>query len=178
MQVELRQANIALDAHRALSLKDAAGAEVEVVAGHVWLTMDGDLRDIFLVPGESHSIERRGLTAELAQADATALPYASETFDAVVHYGAINQFGDGMQAAIDEILRVTKAGGLVVLLDEGLPDEKRDGWWGRLLIRQNPLFASHPPMHLLPQGSSPQVRWVVRGLFYEIRLRKPAAPGA
>ena len=53
---------LALDAHRALSLKDAAGAEVEVVAGHVWLTMDGDLRDIFLVPGESHSIERRGLT--------------------------------------------------------------------------------------------------------------------
>ena len=62
MQVELRQANIALDAHRALSLKDAAGAEVEVVAGHVWLTMDGDLRDIFLVPGESHSIGRDGLT--------------------------------------------------------------------------------------------------------------------
>jgi hypothetical protein len=62
MQVELRQANIALDAHRALSLTDAVGAEVEVVAGHVWLTTDGDLRDIFLAPGEAHSIERPGLT--------------------------------------------------------------------------------------------------------------------
>ena len=62
MQVELRQANIALDAHRVLSLTDAAGAEIEVVAGHVWLTTAGDLRDIFLVPGESHSIERSGLT--------------------------------------------------------------------------------------------------------------------
>src|SRR5262245_41719205 len=62
MQVELRQANIALDAHRVLSLTDAAGAEVAVVAGHVWLTTDGDLRDIFLAPGEAHSIERPGLT--------------------------------------------------------------------------------------------------------------------
>ena len=62
MQVELREANIALDAHRVLSLTDAAGAEVEVVTGHVWLTTDGDLRDIFLVPGESHSIVRSGLT--------------------------------------------------------------------------------------------------------------------
>jgi DUF2917 family protein len=62
MQVELRQANITLDAHRVLSLTDAAGAEVEVVTGHVWLTTDGDLRDIFLVPGESHSIVRSGLT--------------------------------------------------------------------------------------------------------------------
>jgi hypothetical protein len=70
---------------------------------------------------------------------------------------------------------VTKPGGLVVLLDEGLPPSRRTGWWGRLLIRKNPLFASHPPVHLLPPGSAPEVRWVVRGLFYEIRLRKPAA---
>jgi hypothetical protein len=62
MQVELRQANIALDAHRALSLTDAAGAEVEVVAGHVWLTTDGDLRDFFLVPGDAYRIGRDGLT--------------------------------------------------------------------------------------------------------------------
>jgi ubiquinone/menaquinone biosynthesis C-methylase UbiE len=132
-----------------------------------------------LVLGKARSFaRRRGIAVALAQADAAALPYATATFDAVVHYGALNQFGDGTKAAIDEILRVTKPGGLVVLLDEGLPASRRDGWWGRLLIRKNPLFASHPPVHLLPPGSRPEVRWVVRGLFYEIRLRKPAAPGA
>jgi ubiquinone/menaquinone biosynthesis C-methylase UbiE len=119
---------------------------------------------------------RRGLAVEVQQADAVALPYADASFDAVVHYGAINQFGDGMKAATDEIFRVTKPGGLVVLLDEGLPADRRDGWWGRFLIRRNPMFASQPPLHLLPPGSAPEVRWVVRGLFYEIRLRKPSAP--
>jgi hypothetical protein len=62
MQIALTQANIALEAHHAMTLTDAAGAEVGVLAGQVWLTMDGDLRDIFLRPGEVHSIERGGLT--------------------------------------------------------------------------------------------------------------------
>lgn len=62
MNMQLRQANIALDAHRAMSLNDAEGAEVRVLGGHVWLTTDGDARDIFLAPGEVHAIERNGLT--------------------------------------------------------------------------------------------------------------------
>lgn len=62
MQIELRQANISLGARRAMSLNDAAGALVACVTGQVWLTMDGDRRDIFLAPGEAHSIERGGLT--------------------------------------------------------------------------------------------------------------------
>jgi hypothetical protein len=62
MQIGLRQANISLAAHRALTLTDAAGAEVECVTGQLWLTMDGDRRDIFLAPGDAHNIERGGLT--------------------------------------------------------------------------------------------------------------------
>jgi hypothetical protein len=62
MQIGLRQANISLGARHAMSLNDAVGAEVACVTGQVWLTMDGDRRDIFLAPGEAHSIERAGLT--------------------------------------------------------------------------------------------------------------------
>ena len=62
MQIGLRQANISLGARRAMTLMDAAGAEVAVLTGQVWLTMDGDRRDIFLAPGDAHSIERGGLT--------------------------------------------------------------------------------------------------------------------
>lgn len=62
MQIGLRQANISLEARRALTLTDAAGAEVACLTGQVWLTMDGDRRDIFLEPGDVHSIERGGLT--------------------------------------------------------------------------------------------------------------------
>jgi phenylpyruvate tautomerase PptA (4-oxalocrotonate tautomerase family) len=62
MQMGLAHANIALEARHAMSLTDAAGAEVAVLKGQVWLTTDGDLRDIFLAPGEIHAIRRGGLT--------------------------------------------------------------------------------------------------------------------
>src|SRR5262245_7438526 len=62
MNMELTQANFALDAHRMMALTHAEGAEVKVLTGQVWLTMDGDLRDIFLAPGDAHRIGRDGLT--------------------------------------------------------------------------------------------------------------------
>src|SRR4030095_3178478 len=67
---------------------------------------------------------RLGAPVDLHQADASALPYADETFDAVVHYGALNQFGERTARAIEEILRVTKPGGGVVLLYEGPARER------------------------------------------------------
>jgi Protein of unknown function (DUF2917) len=62
MNMELTQANFVLDARRMMALTKAQGAEVKVLTGQVWLTMDGDRRDIFLEPGDAHSIERNGLT--------------------------------------------------------------------------------------------------------------------
>ena len=116
---------------------------------------------------------RHGLDVHVHQADALALPYADRFFDAVVHYGALNQFGSEKGRAIDEILRVTRPGGLVVLLDEGLAEERRRGLWGRVIMARNSLFASRPPLDLLPAEVTPQVRWVIAGMFYEIRFRTP-----
>jgi len=62
MQIALTQASITLERYHALSMTDAAGAEVEVRTGQVWLTMDGDARDILLAPGDTHAIQRDGLT--------------------------------------------------------------------------------------------------------------------
>jgi hypothetical protein len=62
MMIELTQAKIFLDPRRGISLTDAAGAAVKVLSGRVWLTMDGDRRDIVLPSGDAHTIERNGLT--------------------------------------------------------------------------------------------------------------------
>lgn len=62
MMIELTQAKIFLDPSRGISLTDAAGAAVKVLTGRVWLTMDGDRRDIVLPSGDTHTIERNGLT--------------------------------------------------------------------------------------------------------------------
>jgi len=117
---------------------------------------------------------RKHMTVDIHQADALNLPYADSCFDAVVHYGAINQFKSRQHRAIDEMVRVTKPGGTITILDEGIEPGKETTWWAKLAMRRNPLFASHPPLELLPKGVDPHVAWVLRGLFYEIIFRRPA----
>jgi len=115
---------------------------------------------------------RRQIKADIHQSSAFQLPYANECFDALIHYGAINQFGDSKHQAMDEIIRVTKPGGTIVILDEGIKPGNEDAWWARLLIWRNKLFASRPPLDLLPEGTHPQVEWAVHGIFYHIVFRK------
>lgn len=120
------------------------------------------------------TVERAGWqNVRLQQADAHRLPYLSKTFDAVIHFGAWNQLASP-DRALEEILRVTRPGGWVVLLDEGIEPKLRRTLWGSLLQWANPLFGCDPPIALLQAyGMRPEVRWVVRGMFYEVRFRTP-----
>ena len=118
---------------------------------------------------------RKNMMVDIHQADALNLPYADACFDAVVHYGAINQFENHQRRAINEMVRVTKSGGTIVILDEGIEPGKETTWWAKLLTWRNELFASRPPLELLPRGVDPQVEWVLRGLFYQIVFRKPSS---
>jgi len=62
MKIDLTQANIRLEPQRELSLVDAAGVEITCHRGAVWLTTEGDPRDIVLVAGDSHAVRRNGIT--------------------------------------------------------------------------------------------------------------------
>ena len=62
MKIDLTQANIRLEPRREFSLVDAAGVEITCLSGAVWLTMEGDLRDIVLTAGDSHAVRRNGVT--------------------------------------------------------------------------------------------------------------------
>ena len=57
-----------IDPRRGLTLSDAAGREVTCLTGTVWLTMEGDPRDVVLEAGASFVIDRDGLTILAAQA--------------------------------------------------------------------------------------------------------------
>jgi len=116
---------------------------------------------------------RHKLRVDLQQADALALPYEDRYFDAVVHSGAINQFGLAKRRAIDEMVRVTRPGGTVVIVDEGVA--RPQSWRGRLLTARNPLFASRPPVDLLPRAVDPHVEWIKGGLFWQLQFRTPAS---
>ena len=51
-----------LAAEELLGLEDIRGKRLRCVEGNVWLTLDHDLRDIFLAPGDSFVVDRGGAT--------------------------------------------------------------------------------------------------------------------
>ena len=67
-----RHATHKLAPGRALSLQDAFGRDVTCVEGCIWLTMQGDSRDVVVMRGETFAIDRNGLTVVVAP-DATVI---------------------------------------------------------------------------------------------------------
>lgn len=62
-------------------------------------------------------INKREWPIDLFLAMAESLPFKHETFDRVLHIGGINFFSDRKQS-IDEMIRVVRPGGKVVIADE------------------------------------------------------------
>lgn len=63
------------------------------------------------------NLRRWGMTAELFQGTAEALPFADNTFDCVYHVGGINYFSDPHLAVL-EMIRVAKPGTKLMIADE------------------------------------------------------------
>src|SRR5262249_9186015 len=84
--------------------------------------------------------------------DAAYLPFDNRQFDAVFHFGGLNEFGD-VPLALAEMTRVTKNGGKVVVGDEGVAPWLRDKLFGRMLINANPLYRHTPPLAALPENA-------------------------
>ena len=59
---DLLSAATSLAADSLMRLNDARGRKVLVIDGLVWVTQDGDPRDIFVRAGESFEFDRSGLT--------------------------------------------------------------------------------------------------------------------
>ena len=53
---------IALENETSVQVKPGTAVEIACVAGVLWVTQEGDLRDLFLAPGESLRLGGRGLT--------------------------------------------------------------------------------------------------------------------
>ncbi len=126
-----------------------------------------------MVKASARLARRRRRPVTVVEADAMQLPYPDETFDGVMHPGAINQFGDQRPKAMDEILRVTKPGGVIAIQDEGMSEAMAQTRFGRFLIKQNAMFLDPIPTELVPDGVDARVERVMAGLFYNIVFRKP-----
>lgn len=62
-------------------------------------------------------LNKRGWQVELFLAIAESLPFKNDIFDNILHIGGINFFSD-KKRAIDEMIRVARPGGKVVIADE------------------------------------------------------------
>jgi hypothetical protein len=71
MNIRLRSAPICLPQGQAALLDDARGARVHCRGGSVWVTQEGDRRDVVLEPGDSLVIERDGMAVVSALRDAS-----------------------------------------------------------------------------------------------------------
>lgn len=124
-------------------------------------------------------VARRKLASgsvEYVQSNASYLPFSDDAFDAAFHFGGINTFGE-VRRALEEMNRVVRVGGKVVVGDEAVAPWLRRRLYGRILVKANPLYRHRPPLDALPENASEtRVRWILGNAFYVIDFRVGAGP--
>ncbi len=132
---------------------------------------DGALVALDLSRGMLRQCRKRGdQRAFLVHGNAQYLPFADNSFDALFHFGGINQFNDP-SLAITEFVRVVKPGGLVSWGDEGFSPSFPDGWRKRMLVRASPGYLQpRPPIP--PTLSEVKTHEVFWGLGYLVVGRR------
>jgi SAM-dependent methyltransferase len=116
---------------------------------HGWMNLNADytgldLSETMLLQGQELMAQRQ-VPIELVLGDATRLPFANETFDIVLNYGALNGFTNP-KLALEEMARVAKPRALVLFLDEQLYEKA--SFVERLYFRK--VLSSHNVIHRCP----------------------------
>ena len=109
-----------------LSILDVSTGTANSLIRHGWLELKASIvgldYSLTMLKQAKQHLERNGVHADLVQADAAEIPIRDETFDVVLNYGALNGY-ENAGLALQEMLRVCKKGGTVVVFDEQLYPE-------------------------------------------------------
>jgi SAM-dependent methyltransferase len=162
-----------------LQVLDVSTGSCNSLYKHGWMSLDADytaidLSETMLKKGQD-LMAGRGITVDLVLGDALNLPFQSNSFDAVLNYGAINGMSDPVKA-IEEMTRVAKPGALLLFLDEQMyPEASRIE---RAYFRK--VLSSHNIIHHCPVESMPRDLEDVRvaqvyEFYYICTARKRAA---
>lgn len=132
-----------------LQLLDISTGTCNSLYRHGWMNLNADytgldLSETMLLQGQKLMAERQ-VPVELVLGDATRLPFANETFDIVLNYGALNGFTDP-KLALEEMARVAKPRALVLFLDEQLYEQAT--FVERLYFQK--VLSSHNVIHRCP----------------------------
>lgn len=103
---------------------------------------------------------------EYSISNACYLPFPDNYFNAIHHFGGLNTFSD-IKRTFEEINRVTKVGGRVVIGDESMPPWLRNTTFGKILMNSNPHYRFELPLECLPiSARDVRLRWIIGGVFY------------
>ncbi|MGD0967234.1 MAG: class I SAM-dependent methyltransferase [Candidatus Aquilonibacter sp.] len=105
---------------------------------------------------------------DISVANASYLPFADNTFDALFQFGGVGEFGD-IRRFFAEAVRVTRPGGRIVVGDESMPPWLRTTEFSKILTVTNPQYAAPVPLNDLPiEARQVCLRWIIGGTFYLI----------
>ena len=107
-----------------------------------------------------------GLSADHSVANASCLPFADRSIDAVFQFGGVGEFSD-IAGFFREVVRVTRPGGRVVVGDESMPPWLRKTMFARMLTQTNPQFDAPVPLEHVPvEARDVNLRWIIGGTFF------------
>ncbi|MFX1560960.1 MAG: class I SAM-dependent methyltransferase [Promethearchaeota archaeon] len=115
---------------------------------------------------------KNDLLVSLTHGSVFNIPYQKNLFDIVLHSGGINTFSD-IPGALNEMLRIAKPNGFIIVVDEGMSPRKRETDEGKAIMKANLLFAAKPPLEHIPEKAKDvEVSFVMNETFYQIVFRK------
>ena len=110
-----------LESDKRIKVLDIASGTGKALFKHGYMDLNADYTAIDLAEGMivqgRDLMSKLNAPADFILADATNLPFKSETFDISINYGAVNGFDDP-ESALKEMVRVTKKGGKILFQDE------------------------------------------------------------
>jgi SAM-dependent methyltransferase len=139
-----------------LQVLDVSTGSCNSLYRHGWMKLNAeytglDLSETMLLQGLDF-MTRKQVPMDFVLGDATRLPFTSDTFDVVLNYGALNGYTEP-KAALDEMARVAKSGGLLLFLDEQLYESAslvEKIYFQRVLSSHNVIH--HCPVELIPDS--------------------------
>lgn len=120
---EILRSRLSLDiSHLLLDVATGGGHTAVEFSPGVRKVIASDLTPQMLYEAKTLASERKRRNMSFVAGDAENLPFASEAFDRVTCRIAPHHFPN-LLSAVREILRVTRAGGLVGIIDSVVPDD-------------------------------------------------------
>jgi len=115
-----------------------------------------------------NKLKKFSVPVEYSIGNASYLAFPDNYFDAVYSFGGLNVFSD-IKRSLQEMVRVTKPNGRIVVGDESMPPWLYETEFGKILLNGNPLFKFKLPLEYIPvEARDVMVKWIIGGVYYLI----------